>query len=31
VAVLSHDNRSMSAGVSLVEKVAKLTRQYLKY
>ena len=31
VAVLSHDNKSMSAGVSLVEKVAKLTRQYLKY
>jgi beta-lactamase class A len=31
VVVLSHDNRSMSAGVTLVEKVAKLTRQYLKY
>jgi beta-lactamase class A len=31
VAVLSHDNRSMSAGVSLVQKVAKLTRQYLEY
>jgi hypothetical protein len=31
VAVMSHDNRSMSAGVALVEKVAKLTRQYLGY
>ena len=31
VAVLSHDNRSMSAGVALVQKVAKLTRQYLAY
>jgi hypothetical protein len=31
VAVLSHNNRSMSSGMALVEKVAKLTRQYLKY
>jgi hypothetical protein len=31
VAVLSHDNKSMGAGVALVEKVAKLTRQYLDY
>jgi hypothetical protein len=31
VAVLSHDNRSMSSGVALVQKVAKLTRQYLAY
>jgi hypothetical protein len=31
VAVLSHDNRSMSSGVTLVQKVAKLTRQYLGY
>jgi beta-lactamase class A len=31
VAVLSHDNRSMDGGVALVQKVAKLTRQYLKY
>jgi hypothetical protein len=31
VAVLSHDNHSMSAGVALVQKVAKLTRQYLAY
>jgi beta-lactamase class A len=31
VAVLSHDNRSMDGGMALVQKVAKLTRQYLKY
>jgi hypothetical protein len=31
VAVLSHDNRSMGSGVALVQKVAKLTRQYLAY
>ncbi|WP_433292376.1 serine hydrolase [Actinoplanes sp. CA-030573] len=31
VAVLSHDNRSMESGIALVQKVAKLTRQYLKY
>jgi beta-lactamase class A len=31
IAVLSHDNRSMSSGVTLVQKVAKLTRQYLEY
>jgi beta-lactamase class A len=31
VAVLSHDNRSMDGGVTLVQKVAQLTRQYLKY
>jgi hypothetical protein len=31
VAVLSHDNRSMNGGIALVQKVAKLTRQYLKY
>jgi beta-lactamase class A len=31
VAVLSHNNSSMDSGVSLVQKVAKLTRQYLKY
>jgi beta-lactamase class A len=31
VAVLSHNNRSMDTGVALVEKVAKTTRQYLKY
>lgn len=31
VAVLSHDNQSMESGVALVQKVAKLTRQYLKY
>jgi hypothetical protein len=31
VAVLSHNNRSMENGIALVEKVAKLTRQYLKY
>ncbi len=31
VAVLSHNNKSMQGGITLVEKVAKLTRQYLKY
>jgi beta-lactamase class A len=31
VAVLSHDNSSMDGGITLVQKVAKLTRQYLKY
>ncbi|MEV6347428.1 serine hydrolase [Actinoplanes sp. NPDC051851] len=31
VAVLSHDNQTMDAGVTLVQKVAALTRQYLKY
>ncbi|MFF5287848.1 serine hydrolase [Paractinoplanes globisporus] len=31
VAVLSHDNKSMDSGVALVQQVAKLTRQYLKY
>ncbi|WP_433383163.1 serine hydrolase [Actinoplanes sp. CA-142083] len=31
VAVLSHDNASMEGGITLVQKVAKLTRQYLQY
>ncbi|WP_250033270.1 serine hydrolase [Paractinoplanes maris] len=31
IAVLSHDNASMSGGISTVQKVAKLTRQHLKY
>lgn len=31
IAVLSHTNRTMPAGQSLVEKVAKLTRTHLKY
>ena len=31
VAVLSHNNQTMDSGIALVEKVAKLTRQYLKY
>ncbi len=31
LAVLSHNNQSMDAGIALVEKVAKLTRQHLKY
>jgi hypothetical protein len=31
VAVLSHDHTSMAAGITVVEKVAKMTRQYLKY
>ena len=31
VAVLSHNNPSMDEGIALVENVAKLTRQHLKY
>ena len=31
IAVLSHGNASMPGGIALVEKVAKMTRQYLKY
>ena len=31
IAVLSHGHASMSGGISVVEKTAKLTRQYLKY
>ena len=31
IAVLSHNNTSMSSGITVVQKVAKLTRQYLKY
>jgi beta-lactamase class A len=31
IAVLSHNNASMSSGMTLVQKVAKLTRQHLKY
>ena len=31
IAVLSHNHSSMSGGISVVEKVAKMTRQYLKY
>jgi beta-lactamase class A len=31
IAVLSHGNASMSGGIKVVEKAAKLTRQYLKY
>jgi hypothetical protein len=31
VAVLSHGHSSMSGGIKVVEKAAKLTRQYLKY
>ncbi|WP_306469724.1 serine hydrolase [Actinoplanes sp. DH11] len=31
MAVLSHDNASMESGITLVEKVAKLTRKHLKY
>jgi beta-lactamase class A len=31
VAVLSHNNQTMDAGITLVEKVAQMTRQYLKY
>jgi hypothetical protein len=31
VAVLSHNNKSMEGGISLVQKVARMTRQYLKY
>jgi hypothetical protein len=31
IAVLSHNHGSMSGGISVVEKAAKLTRRYLKY
>jgi beta-lactamase class A len=31
IAVLSHGHASMSSGINVVEKTAKLTRQYLKY
>jgi len=31
IAVLSHNHGSMPGGISVVEKVAKMTRQYLKY
>ncbi|MEU4241350.1 serine hydrolase [Actinoplanes sp. NPDC026619] len=31
IAVLSHNHASMSGGIAVVEKVAKMTRQYLKY
>lgn len=31
IAVLSHNHASMSGGIGVVEKAAKLTRQYLKY
>ncbi|MFI5895898.1 serine hydrolase [Actinoplanes sp. NPDC051513] len=31
IAVLSHGHTSMSGGITVVEKAAKLTRQYLKY
>jgi hypothetical protein len=31
IAVMSHDNQSKEAGIALVEKVARMTRQYLKY
>ncbi len=31
IAVLSHGHASMSGGINVVEKAAKLTRQYLKY
>jgi hypothetical protein len=31
VAVLSHGNASMSSGIKVVEKAAKLSRQYLRY
>jgi hypothetical protein len=31
IAVLSHNNQSMDGGITLVQKVAKMTRQYLKY
>lgn len=31
IAVLSHDNGTMSGGIATVQKVAKLTRQHLKY
>lgn len=31
IAILSHDNASMDAGIALVERVAGLTRQHLTY
>jgi beta-lactamase class A len=31
IAVLSHEHASMPGGIAVVEKVAKMTRQYLKY
>jgi beta-lactamase class A len=31
VAVLSHNNPTMDGGIGVVEKVAEMTRQYLKY
>ena len=31
IAVLSHNHGSMAGGIKVVEKAAKLTRQYLKY
>ncbi|MCU7725592.1 class A beta-lactamase-related serine hydrolase [Actinoplanes sp. KI2] len=31
IAVLSHGHASMTGGINVVEKTAKLTRQYLKY
>jgi beta-lactamase class A len=31
IAVLSHGHASMSGGIAVVEKAAKMTRQYLKY
>nr|WP_092558414.1 serine hydrolase [Actinoplanes derwentensis] len=31
IAVLSHTNKSMTGGISLVERVGKLTRTHLKY
>jgi hypothetical protein len=31
IAVLSHNHASMSGGIGVVENLAKLTRQYLKY
>ncbi|GLY94428.1 hypothetical protein Acsp02_16840 [Actinoplanes sp. NBRC 103695] len=31
IAVLSHNNADMTGGIAVVEKAAKMTRQYLKY
>jgi hypothetical protein len=31
IAVLSHNHATMPGGISVVEKAAKMTRQYLKY
>ncbi len=31
VAVLSHNNKSMDGGITLVQEIAQLTRQHLKY